>query len=36
MKYKKLHHVGITVEDLQPAIERFTGFGFSCTEIRRS
>ena len=34
MKYKKLHHVGIIVEDLQPAIERFTGFGFSCTEIR--
>jgi len=34
MSYKKLHHVGIIVEDLQSAIEKFEGFGLSCTEIR--
>jgi len=34
MKYKKLHHVGIIVDDLQRAIERFSGFGFSCKEVR--
>ena len=34
MILKKIHHVGIIVEDLQRAIEKFTGFGFSCTEIR--
>ena len=34
MKLKKIHHVGIIVEDLQQAIEKFIGFGFSCTEIK--
>ena len=34
MKYKKLHHVGIVVDDLTSGIERFTGFGFSCKEVR--
>jgi methylmalonyl-CoA/ethylmalonyl-CoA epimerase len=34
MKYKKLHHVGIVVDDLDSGIERFTGFGFSCKAVR--
>ncbi len=34
MKFKKLHHVGIIVEDLQSAIDKFVGFGFTCTEVR--
>ena len=34
MQIKKLHHVGIVVENLQRAIDKFIGFGFSCTEVR--
>jgi methylmalonyl-CoA/ethylmalonyl-CoA epimerase len=31
---KKLRHIGIMVEDFDRAIEKFKGFGLSCTEIR--
>lgn len=34
MRLKKLHHVGIVVEDLQSAIDRFVGFGFAFSEIK--
>ena len=30
---KKLHHVGIIVEDLDRRIKKFEGFGLHCTEI---
>jgi methylmalonyl-CoA epimerase len=30
---KKLHHVGIIVEDLDRRIKKFEGFGLKCTEI---
>ena len=34
MGLKKLHHVGIVVEDLQHAIDRFVGFGFAFSEVK--
>lgn len=34
MKLKKIHHIGIVVEDFQRAIEKFKGFGLSCTEVK--
>jgi methylmalonyl-CoA/ethylmalonyl-CoA epimerase len=30
---KKLHHVGIIVEDIDGRIKKFEGFGFKCSEI---
>jgi methylmalonyl-CoA epimerase len=34
MGLRKLHHVGIVVEDLRRAIDKFVGFGFACKEVR--
>ena len=34
MKLKKLHHIGIAVEDFERAIEKFKGFGLSCSDIK--
>jgi methylmalonyl-CoA/ethylmalonyl-CoA epimerase len=31
---KKLRHLGIMVDDFQDALEKFKGFGMSCSEIR--
>jgi methylmalonyl-CoA/ethylmalonyl-CoA epimerase len=33
---KKLNHIGIIVEDLGRVIEKFKGFGLSCTEIKEA
>ena len=33
---KKLDHIGIISDDLEQAIERFKGFGLSCTEIKEA
>ncbi|MBP6941375.1 MAG: VOC family protein [Syntrophorhabdaceae bacterium] len=30
---KRLHHVGVTGEDFERAIERFKGFGLACEEL---
>ncbi len=30
---KKIRHIGVTVNDLERAVDRFKGFGFSCTEV---
>jgi methylmalonyl-CoA/ethylmalonyl-CoA epimerase len=30
---KKLRHIGVIVGNLERVIERFKGFGFSCTEV---
>jgi methylmalonyl-CoA/ethylmalonyl-CoA epimerase len=31
---KKLRHVGIMVEDFEQALEKFKGFGLTCTETK--
>jgi len=31
---KKLRHIGIMVDDFQQALEKFKGFGISCSETR--
>jgi len=31
---KKLRHIGVMVENLERAVERFKGFGLPCTEIK--
>jgi len=33
---KKLNHIGIISDDLERTIERFKGFGLSCTEIKEA
>ncbi|MBI5968095.1 MAG: VOC family protein [Deltaproteobacteria bacterium] len=33
---KKIRHIGIIVEDFERAIERFEGFGLSCTEVKEN
>jgi methylmalonyl-CoA/ethylmalonyl-CoA epimerase len=30
---KKLRHIGVIVGDLERAVEKFKGFGISCTEV---
>ena len=30
---KKMHHIGIIVDDLDRAIEKFEGFGLACEEV---
>ena len=30
---KRMHHIGILVEDLDPTIKKFEGFGLTCTEV---
>ena len=34
MGLKKIHHIGVIVDDFQRAIEKFKGFGLSCTEVK--
>jgi len=31
---KKLRHIGIMVENFDQALEKFQGFGFSCSEVK--
>lgn len=30
---KKTRHIGVIVEEFERAVERFKGFGLSCTEV---
>lgn len=30
---KKLRHIGVIVEDLDRAVKKFEGFGFTCSEV---
>ena len=30
---KKIHHIGIIVEDFEAKIKKFEGFGFRCSEV---
>ncbi len=34
MGLKKIHHIGIAVDNFQQAIEKFKGFGLSCSDIK--
>ena len=34
MGFRRIHHVGVVVEDLQRAIDQFSGFGLTCSEVR--
>ena len=31
---KKLRHIGVMVENFEQAIEKFKGFGLTCSEIK--
>jgi methylmalonyl-CoA/ethylmalonyl-CoA epimerase len=33
---KKIRHIGVIVKDLESAVERFKGFGFSCNEVNEN
>jgi len=33
---KKLRHIGVMVENLERAVEKFKGFGLPCTEIKEN
>lgn len=34
MGFRRIHHVGVVVEDLRRAMDRFSGFGLTCSEVR--
>ena len=36
MLLKKIRHVGVVVEEFEGAIDKFRGFGISCTEVKEN